>query len=221
MAQARTQAAGRRASAAVAILAVLALAAGLVAMPRVQAQGGAPVVEPARQLSADEDPSRLYGVPAIAVDPEDPGTVAVALADDRNGRCGVRFSLDRGLSWTSFAEVMPEDRPFCIQRNLGRAIDLDIASNGTLHWGSSGSSPDTTPPHPNGPVDAIAARVPSPDGSPEAFTIVEGTVRDDYEHRDGDTYEVIEHHKYNSVAVDPSDPDRAYRGWRFTVRGIE
>jgi hypothetical protein len=87
--------------------------------------------------------------------------------------------------------------------------------------GMAGSSTETEPPHPNGPVDAVHGQVSEPGGSADATVIAESSVLDDYEHRDGDTYEVIEHRKYASVAVDPTDSSQVYRGWEYTVRGID
>lgn len=202
-------------------LAVVLMVVGAAVTSPVGAQdNGEPVVEPARQITADENPARLHKA-AMAVDPNDPTTIGIATGDVRNGNCGVHVSNDGGLSWASSDSVMPEDQPFCIHRNLGRALDVTFASNGTLYMGMSASSADTTPPHPDGPMDPVVARSPDQGQTHDTFTITESTVRDDYEHRDGETYEVVEHRKYASVAVDPNEPDQVYRGWRWTVRGAD
>lgn len=205
--------------AAVLTLGVLAL--GTAATAGAQEAGDSePTVEAARQVTADANPARLFNQPVVAVDPRDPATVAVAAGDTRNGGCPVRVSRDGGLSWGAATSPMPSDRPFCIQRNFGAAIDIAFASDGTLYMGMSGSSAETDPPHPNGVVDALAARSTDLGQSWEASTIAEGTTLD-YELRDGTVEEAVEHNKYNSVAVAPDDPDLVYRGWKWTVRGVD
>lgn len=204
-------------------VAVALMALGAAMIPSAGAQeGGEPVVEPARQLTTDENPTRLFALPSIAVHPDDPSTLAVFMGDVRNaGRCGIRASRDGGLSWSQFQPVMTEEEPFCIQRNFGPALDASFASDGTLFMGMSGSSAETEPVHPDGPISALAARSPDLGGTHDTFTLAEGELRDDYEHRDGDTYEVVVHHKYNDVAVDPNNPDQVYRAWEWRVRGAD
>lgn len=204
-------------------VAVALLAAGVAVTSPVGAQeSGEPVVEPARQLTTDENPTRLFAQPAITVHPDDPSTLAVFMGDVRNaGRCGVRASRDSGLSWSQFQPVMTEEEPFCIQRNFGPALDAEFASDGTLYLGMSGSSAETEPVHPDGPVSALATRMPDLSGTHDTFTLAQGELRDDYEHRDGEEHEVVVHHKYNDVAVDPNDADQVYRTWEWRVRGAD
>lgn len=191
-----------------------------LAAPAALAQSGTPVVEAARQLTTNENATRLYNHPAVGIDPTDPANVVVATGDTRNGGCSLRVSRDGGLSWGESAAFVPEDRPFCIQRNFGRALDVAFASDGTMHVGLSGSSTETDLPHPNGPIDALAARSNNLGQTFDVATLVAAGIRD-YELRDGSTEEAVEHNKNNSIAVDPNEPEVVYRGWRWTVRGVD
>lgn len=179
------------------------------------------VVEASRQVTTAADPSRLFTNPAVAVHPDDPRTIVVAVADARNGGCGLRVTRDGGLSWADTAPtVMPDDLPYCIQRNHGQAVSLAFASDGTLYMGMSGSSYETNPPHPNGPITPLVARTTDLGVTHETFVITEPATGT-YTLADGTQAEGVEQHKFSSVAVDPNDPDRVYRGWRMAVRGVE
>lgn len=180
-----------------------------------------PTVEAARQITTARDPARLYNNPAIDVAPDDPETFAIAVGDSRNGGCELHISQDAGLSWAYRGSFMPDDRPFCIQRNFGPAIGLDFAPDGDIHLGMSGSSPETEPAHPNGPVDALAARTSDLGETYETSVLAEAGIIEDYELRDGSTADAVEHHKYADVAVDPNNPDTVYRTWKSTVRGVD
>lgn len=181
----------------------------------------APTVEAARQVTPDDDPARLYNNPAIAVAPNDQDTVAIAVGETRNGGCQLHVSRDQGLSWARRGDFMPEDRPFCIQRNFGQAIDAAFAADGDLHLGMSGSSVETEPPHPNGPVDALSSQTSDLGESYDTSVLAEAGLIEDYELRDGTTHEAVEHNKYADVAVDPNDADQVYRTWESTVRGVD
>lgn len=205
------------AAAAVAAAVALVAAAGV---PPAGAQDGsdAPVVEPARQLTSDQNPSRLYNIPRMAVNPNDTSTIAVLTADNRNGGCGVAVSQDSGLSWTRSESWMPSDQSFCIQRNQGQATALQFAPNGSLYMGMSASSATTTPPHPQGPVDAMFARSPDLGQTHDTFMVAESGTPDDYEF-DGETHAVIEQRKDAGMAIDPDNSDVVYRSWGYGVRG--
>jgi hypothetical protein len=210
--------------AAVAVAAVLVAAAGTSpagAQDAAQEASQGPVVEPARQLTTQQNPARLFAHPDIAVHPDDPSTVGVFMGDVRNPECGVRVSQDGGLSWSDFHSVMPNDEPFCIQRNFGPALDLEFAADGTMYMAMSGSSAETEPPHPDGPVSALVARSPDLGQSHETFTLVDSGINDSYQHRDGETYGVVQHRKYNNLAVDPNDAQQVYRAWEKRVRGVD
>lgn len=186
-----------------------------------QADAQTPTVEASRQVTTSEDPARLYNHPTIEVNPDTPDTLAIAVGNTRSGGCELHVSRDAGLSWADRGSFMPDDRPFCIQRNLGQAIDMAYAPDGDIHLGMSGSSPETEPAHPNGPVDALSAQTSDLGESFENSTLAEAEIVEDYELRDGSTHEAVEHNKYNDVAVDPNDPDTVYRSWEHSVRGVD
>lgn len=84
---------------------------------------------------------------------------AVPVAHDRgrsygpqhSGRVRGRRSQDkrvarRRLTWiTTATPVMPDETPFCVQRNCGPAYALRFASNRQLYVGVGGSTPQETP----------------------------------------------------------------------------
>lgn len=177
-----------------------------------------PIVEASRQVTIDNDPSRLFSVPTVAVHPNDPMTVVVAVGDARNGGCQLRVSRDGGLSWRTTAKnLMPEQLPYCVHRNTGSYIAPAFGSDGTLYVGLSGTPADD---HPNGPMTALVARttdlgetfetsVVATPRTDHTFTSVNGTVETN----------LIGQHRYASLAVDPADSNLVYRGWRFGLRG--
>lgn len=200
------------------------LATSLIAAPCLVGPGAvlanehAPVVEAARQVTTDADPTRLFSVPTVAVHPDDPRTVVVAVGDARNGGCQLRVSRDGGLSWvTTATDLMPANLPYCVHRNTGSYIAPAFASDGTLYVALSGTPADD---HPNGPMTALVSRttdlgitnelstvaVPRSDIT---FTSITGTTETN----------LIGQHRYASLAVDPIDPNLVYRGWRYGLRG--
>ncbi len=206
--------AGRAAAVAGAV--TLVLSGTAVGQP---APTATPVVEPARQITTDTNPGRLYVIPTIAVSPKDPDTVVIAAGDAANGGCSLHASRDGGLTWAATARnFMPANQPFCVQRNAGPAVSLSFASDGTLHIGASGSS--LTAGHPNGPIDALSMRTADlgstietslvEKAEPFSYTTVAGAQRTD-------PVSLAQ----NSVAADPKNPNLVYRSYRFRVRASE
>ena len=179
---------------------------------------GSPVVEASRQVTVDNDPTRLFDVPTVAVHPGDPHTIVVAVGDARNGGCQLRVSRDGGLSWTTTAHnLMPKSLPYCVHRNTGSYIAPAFAADGTLYVALSGTPAED---HPNGPMTAIVAR--SKDLGATFETSVVATPRSDITFTNADgrvETNLIEQHRYASIAVDPVDSNLVYRGWRFGLRG--
>lgn len=177
-----------------------------------------PLVEAARQVTTDINPTRLFDVPTVVVHPDDPQTVVVAVGDARNGGCQLRVSRDGGLSWATTAKnLMPPALPYCVHRNTGSYIAPAFASDGTLYIALSGTPADD---HPNGPMTALVARTTDLGATHElstvavprsdiTFTAITGTTETN----------LIGQHRYASLAVDPVDPNRVYRGWRYGLRG--
>ncbi|MDQ3305600.1 MAG: glycoside hydrolase [Actinomycetota bacterium] len=219
------------------------------------------VVEAPRQVGTDGNPVRLYVQPQVAVHPDDPSLLALAAGEARNGGCALNVSRDGGLSWGLAAPtLMPDELPFCVQRNYGPVLDMAFASDGTLYVGMSGSSYATDPPHPNGPITALIARtndlgnthqtfvVAEPDpftytpeapadapaaGSPPSSAAQPGqptttvpelqpttTIAQPAPEPAATEQTGFEQHRLNSVAVDPNNPEKVYRGWREGIGGL-
>lgn len=201
-------------------------AIGLLAAPSgVRAQEGedaAFLVEAPRQVSEDANPVRLITNPQVAVAPDDPSTVVMTIADARNGGCGLRVSRDGGLSWVTTAEnLLPEEEQFCVHRNFGPVMDPEFAADGTLYVGLSASSTATDPPHPNGPITALMARSDDLGRSHETFTVADPDGFVFTPPDGGEPQEGYYQWRLPSLAVDPSDPDKLYMGWRLWNDGIE
>ena len=185
-----------------------------------QAGGGgrAPAVEAPRQVTADANPVRAFLVPALAVHPDQPDTVVMAVGDAVNGGCGLRVSRDGGLSWATTAPtVMPDNLPMCIQRNSGPAMTPRFASDGTLYVAVSGSARGTGTP--NGPITALFARSTDLGETHDTVTVArpEGFV---YTPPDGQPLTGYYQWRLPSLAVDPRDPQKVYMGWRLWNDGI-
>lgn len=172
-----------------------------------------PVVEAARQVSADPRPARLYPIPELAVDPTDPDTVVIASAEARFGGCRLYVSRDGGLTWLETAQdMLIEPYDFCIRRPFGRNVAPVFTADGErLYVGFGGADKDGTE-YPN---DASVALL----GSTEdlGLTMETTLVADSQElqaEKDGKTEAVRAQHDMASVAVDPNDNDVVYRGWR-------
>jgi hypothetical protein len=247
----------------------LAIAAAMGSLLAVPSGAGAPgasseggfVVEAPRQVGNDGSPVRLYVQPQVAAHPDDPSVLALAAGEARNGGCTLNVSRDGGLSWAIPAPtLMPEELPFCVQRNYGPVLDMAFASDGTLYVGMSGSSYATDPPHPNGPVTALIARTDDLGETHETFVVAEpepltftppeapldapaavspptstvqpgqatttvpetpaSTVPEDAPQPAPAEQSGFEQHRLNSVAVDPNNPDKVYRGWRESIGGL-
>lgn len=169
-------------------------------------------------MTTDANPTRLFSVPTVAVHPDDPRTVVVAVGDARNGGCQLRVSRDGGLSWVTTAkDLMPANLPYCVHRNTGSYIAPAFASDGTLYVALSGTPADD---HPNGPMTALVARTTDLGVTSELSTVA--TARSDitFTSITGTTEtNLIGQHRYASLVVDPTDPNLVYRGWRYGLRG--
>ncbi len=178
----------------------------------------APVIEAARQVTTDANPTRLFDVPTVVVDPRDPRTVVVAVGDARNGGCELRVSRDAGASWVTTAKnLMPANLPYCVHRNTGSYIAPAFASDGTLYVALSGTPAND---HPNGPMTAIVSRTTDLGVTNELSTVATARTDLTFTSITGTTEtNLIGQHRYASIAVDPHNPLRVYRGWRYGLRG--
>lgn len=177
----------------------------------------APVVEPARQITTDPAPDRLYVSPDIALDPSSPDTVVIGVGDARNGGCRLYVSYDAGLTFGPTSETfMPPDLPYCVQLNGGPVMELAFAPDGELYVGTAGSSLETG--HPRGPVDALTVRTVNL-GRTSEVSIVEKAQPIPYTTTDGQPMEGTSSLALSSVAVDSQNPERIYRSFRYRTRG--
>lgn len=205
------------------LLALTALVFATTAVPAT-AQEEAPevVVEAPRQVTGNSNPVRLFDIPALAVHPDDPQTVVMAVGDARSGGCGLRVSRDGGLSWVQTAELMPDDLPFCLQRPLFPVMAPVFAPDGTLHVAMPGSSPERG--HPNGPIPMLAARTEDLGRTHQTVTVADAglvTVDPADYGQEGEPVEAFPWHKAPSLAVDPNDPDRLYLAMRWNAWGTD
>lgn len=181
------------------------------------------VVEAPRQVTGNPQSTRLFSVPTLAVHPDDPSTVVMAVGDSRNGGCGLWASRDEGRSWTNTAEnLLPERFDHCYQRPLFPVMDPNFAPDGTLHVAMPGSSVDQG--HPNGPISMLAARTDDLGRSHDTAIVAEAETitadPGDYG-QEGEPQEALTWYKAPSLVVDPQNPDRLYLGMRWNVWGTD
>lgn len=203
-------------------LLAMALASGFAAPVSAQEDKATGVtVEAPRQVTGGPNPLRTFAIPALAVHPNEPNTVVMAVGDARNGGCGLRASRDGGLSWTTTAETLladPED--YCIQRALAPVMRPVFGSNGMLYVAMGSSSPETDAA--NGPISMVVARTPDLGVTHELAVVAEGETTlfnpADYG-ASGPPQEGNSWNKYMGFDVDPNDPNRLYVMWRWLVWG--
>lgn len=181
------------------------------------------VVEAPRQVTGNSDPTRLFNIPSLAVHPDDPSTVALAVGDTRQGGCGLWVTRDGGLSWANTAEtLLPEDQPFCIQRPRGYTSYPQFAPDGTLYVSMSGSSLETG--HPNGPISLLVARTDDLGRTHQTVTVAEPdriTLDPEDYGNEGEPVEGNLWHKFSALAINPENPDQVFVGWRWGLWGLD
>ncbi len=184
--------------------------------------------EPPRVLQAvqatddDQNPSRMYSAPAIAVDPNNPQNVVAASAEIRSRTCGLLRSRDRGQTWDRPAATpVREGYPFCFQTETGPTQALAaFGRDSTLYYAYAGwDVEDTLSDWPigqgggwRGNVSPIVAR------STDLGDSWETTVVRDARGLKGNDQEG--NRPVSSIAVDTtsSDEDVVYLGWKATYR---
>ena len=104
----------------------------------------APVVDGAVQVTQDPGSGRGHAIPVMAMDPNDPLTLALAEGDAYTSRCMVHISRDGGLSWANATQpATPADFPGCGFADTGALADLAFAPDGTLYYAFSAFQPST------------------------------------------------------------------------------
>lgn len=184
-------------------------AAGLVAAALISGAGSAAGISAtgAVQVTNDPAPLRSHSSPQIAVNPKT-GELVVVESDVRGNRaCTVHISTDRGRSW--FAGGDPMTKPFndCgFYAEYGPLAHMAFANDGTLYMTFVASDflnrvRNSTPRH------IFLAR-----SSDSGRTFTTARV---FEAPDGNQDRGL--NKGALVAVDPTNPQRVYVGWRQGV----
>jgi hypothetical protein len=101
------------------------------------AASAAPFVENARSVTGGFDPSRIFEAPSLAVDPQNPNTVALVTGNYHYpGGCYLYVSRNGGLSWNPPASLLAPGSQFCVDRPLsGRYAQPVFASDGSIYVG--------------------------------------------------------------------------------------
>lgn len=124
----------------------LALGAALPLLALLGTQGAALGADEPRVTSAvqatkeDLAPTRTYGAPYLAVNPEDPNMVVAASPEMRSRVCRFLISRDAGRSWKLMdALPNPPSYPFCFQTS-GTTFQTPIAfgRDGRLYYAHNG-----------------------------------------------------------------------------------
>ncbi|MGH9280568.1 MAG: exo-alpha-sialidase [Acidimicrobiales bacterium] len=111
------------------------------------AEGSAMAADPIRVSSPvqatkfDTTPSRMYGTPDLAVDPEDPMNVVATLPELPTKRCGLMRSTDGGVTWRRLdASPSPPSYPFCLMQGNSNVTQglLAFGRNHTLYYAFTG-----------------------------------------------------------------------------------
>lgn len=127
----------RRRLAAIVALPVLALAGG---------QGVAIGADPPRVLASvratgeDLAPTRTYGAPFLAVDPENPNTIVAATPEMRTRTCRFMRTLDAGRTWRLMdAFPSPQSYPFCSHTSgTSTQTPIEFGRDGAVYYAMNG-----------------------------------------------------------------------------------
>lgn len=104
------------------------------------AQAPERISRPVQATQFDTSPARTYGVPGIAVDPDDPLHLVASAVDLRTQRCGTMESVDGGQNWASLdSSPSPDDYPLCLMTNSHTTMGkVAYGSDGILYYGLAG-----------------------------------------------------------------------------------
>lgn len=192
------------------------VAAGLLALAFAGTGAGAqetkavPLVTAAVQVTANPAPARAHSSPQIARDPRS-GTLAVVESDPRGDSraCKVHISTNGGANWAPGGELMTKPFTDCaFYGEYGPMASVAFGRDGTLYVAFIASEilnreRDLTPRHfflarsgDGGRTFSTAKAFDAPDGNPD-----------------------IGLNKGPTLAVDPSNPQKIYIGWRQGIRG--
>ena len=197
-----------------AILAVSTLAsAGFASASVAQSDPGDPLVTGAVQVTANPRPVRSHTSPSIAVNPKN-GRLALVESDVRGDSraCNVHISGDGGRSWAPGGEIMTKPFTDCSFRGeYGPYANAAYGRDGTLYVAFIASDY-----FPDRERDAIPRHFFVARSTDDGRTFV--TTRA-YEAPDGNRDLGL--NKGPMLAVDPTDSNKVYVGWRQGVRGAQ
>lgn len=198
-----------RKGAAASALAFLALTSSAAA----QSDPRDPVVTGAVQVTANPMPVRSHTSPSIAVNPKN-GRLALVESDVRgNSRdCNVHVSGDGGRSWARGGEIMTKPFTDCSFRGeYGPYATAAYGKDGTLYVAFIASNV-----FPDRERDAIPRHFFLARSVDDGRTFVTNRA---YEAPDGNRDLGL--NKGPMLAVDPTNSDKVYVGWRQGVRGAQ
>lgn len=165
------------------------------------------VVTSAVQVTDNPAPLRAHSSPRIARNPEN-GELALVEADVRGDlECNVHLSIDDGRSWFRGGDIMTTPDPVCAPgAEYGPLASIAYGSDGVLYVAYI-AGPELGLGRDNTPRSVYLAR--SNDGG---RTFAKSVV---YDAPDGNKDLAL--NKGVTLAVDPSESDRVYVGWRQGV----
>lgn len=119
-------------------LPILALAGGQGMAAGQAAQGR--ITAAVRATGEDTSPTRTYGSPFLAFDPENPAVIVAATPEMRTRTCRLMRSLDAGQTWKLVdALPAPETYPFCFTTSgTSTQTPIRFGRNGTIYYALNG-----------------------------------------------------------------------------------
>jgi hypothetical protein len=130
----------RAGRAALGALPLLALVAGQGLAFGATAGNPIRVTASIRATGEDTSPTRTYGAPYLAIDPENPNVIVAATPEMRTRVCRFMRSLDSGRTW-KLMDALPDPQtyPFCFHTS-GTSTETPIAfgRNGTVYYALNG-----------------------------------------------------------------------------------
>jgi len=93
-----------------------------------------------RATGEDLAPTRTYGAPFLAVDPQNPNTIVAATPEMRNRTCRFMRSLDAGRSWKLMdAFPSPQSYPFCFHTSgTSTQTPISFGRDGAVYYAMNG-----------------------------------------------------------------------------------
>lgn len=128
----------RRRLAAIGVVPLLALVGGQGMAAGQSAEGR--VTSSVRATGEDQAPTRTYGAPYLASDPENPEVIVGATPEMRNRTCRFMRSLDAGQTWKLMdAFPSPQTYPFCFHTSgTSTQTPVQFGRDGAVYYALNG-----------------------------------------------------------------------------------